>query len=250
MRALAVAVISVCSISTVLAESLVDQPLVDQSQAPQEASTAAASSTGTSLPAWLHSGEVVDRALPSWLQFGGDGDERVLGPSDWINAGRFLCSSHARTNESPDGEFSVQGLPPWRLRQRSQWRMRRTPNPSLVRPITICRIRAIPVRRTHSLRAENPDSVWSPETDRGTFAVARKRVESGGWTRQVTARAREAAHPYGYMHLKQARLPIPTRPRTSINLPERLPLRKLWSSSLGFLSLLANWQSDCGNMHN
>jgi hypothetical protein len=43
--------------------------------------------------------------------------------------------------------------------------------------------------------------------------------------------------------------PFQTRPRTSINLPEQLPLRKLWSSSLGFLSLLANWQSDCGNMH-
>jgi hypothetical protein len=36
---------------------------------------------------------------------------------------------------------------------------------------------------------------WSPSTDSGTvkpvkysFALARKRVESGGWTRQVTAR--------------------------------------------------------------
>jgi oxalate decarboxylase len=73
-----------------------------------------------------------------------------------------------------------------------------------------------PGPKNSQLEAENPDSVWSPETDRGTvpafkysFAVARKRVESGGCTRQVTARAREAAHPYGYMHLKQARLPIP-----------------------------------------
>jgi len=46
-----------------------------------------------------------------------------------------------------------------------------------------------------SLEAENPNSVWSPETDHGTvrpfkysFALARKRVESGGWTRQVTSR--------------------------------------------------------------
>ncbi len=45
------------------------------------------------------------------------------------------------------------------------------------------------------LEAENPDSVWPPETDNGTvkpfkysFSLARKRVESGGWTRQVTAR--------------------------------------------------------------
>jgi oxalate decarboxylase len=45
------------------------------------------------------------------------------------------------------------------------------------------------------LAAENPDSEWSPPTDSGTvkpfkysFALARKRVESGGWTRQVTAR--------------------------------------------------------------
>src|ERR1022692_2509501 len=45
------------------------------------------------------------------------------------------------------------------------------------------------------LAAENPDSEWSPSTDSGTvkpfkysFALARKRVSSGGWTRQVTAR--------------------------------------------------------------
>jgi oxalate decarboxylase len=45
------------------------------------------------------------------------------------------------------------------------------------------------------LAAENPDSEWSPPTDSGTvkpfkysFSLARKRVESGGWTRQVTAR--------------------------------------------------------------
>src|ERR1700677_892340 len=45
------------------------------------------------------------------------------------------------------------------------------------------------------LAAENPDSEWAPSTDHGTvkpfkysFALARKRVESGGWTRQVTAR--------------------------------------------------------------
>ncbi len=45
------------------------------------------------------------------------------------------------------------------------------------------------------LAAENPDSEWSPSTDSGTvkpfkysFALARKRVLSGGWTRQVTAR--------------------------------------------------------------
>ncbi len=45
------------------------------------------------------------------------------------------------------------------------------------------------------LAAENPDSEWSPPTDSGTvkpfkysFSLSRKRVQSGGWTRQVTAR--------------------------------------------------------------
>jgi oxalate decarboxylase len=45
------------------------------------------------------------------------------------------------------------------------------------------------------LAAENPDSEWSPPTDSGTvkpfkysFALSHKRVQSGGWTRQVTAR--------------------------------------------------------------
>lgn len=46
-----------------------------------------------------------------------------------------------------------------------------------------------------ALDAENPSSVWPPETDNGTvhpfkysFSLAHKRIESGGWTRQVTAR--------------------------------------------------------------
>jgi len=45
------------------------------------------------------------------------------------------------------------------------------------------------------LEAQNPDSAHSPETDNGTvspfkysFALARTRFGSGGWTRQVTAR--------------------------------------------------------------
>jgi oxalate decarboxylase len=45
------------------------------------------------------------------------------------------------------------------------------------------------------LDKENPSSVWSPETDNGTvepfkysFSLAHKRIEGGGWTRQVTAR--------------------------------------------------------------
>jgi len=52
-----------------------------------------------------------------------------------------------------------------------------------------------PGPKNSALEAENPDSVWSPETDNGTvapfkysFALARKRVENGGWTRQVTVR--------------------------------------------------------------
>src|SRR5580698_5779437 len=45
------------------------------------------------------------------------------------------------------------------------------------------------------LDAENPDSVWSPSTDAGgqppfkySFALSHKRIEEGGWTRQVTVR--------------------------------------------------------------
>lgn len=52
-----------------------------------------------------------------------------------------------------------------------------------------------PGPKNSALDNENPDSVWSPETDNGTvppfkysFSLARKRIESGGWTRQVTAR--------------------------------------------------------------
>jgi oxalate decarboxylase len=46
-----------------------------------------------------------------------------------------------------------------------------------------------------SLDKENPDTEWPPSSDSGTvkpfkypFALAKKRIESGGWTRQVTAR--------------------------------------------------------------
>src|SRR3984885_6696392 len=52
-----------------------------------------------------------------------------------------------------------------------------------------------PGENNAALDAENPSSVWSPETDNGTvepfkysFALAHKRIENGGWTRQVTAR--------------------------------------------------------------
>jgi oxalate decarboxylase len=45
------------------------------------------------------------------------------------------------------------------------------------------------------VEGENPSAAWGVETDAGTvrpfkypFAMARKRIESGGWTRQVTAR--------------------------------------------------------------
>jgi oxalate decarboxylase len=45
------------------------------------------------------------------------------------------------------------------------------------------------------LAAQNPDSEWPPATDSGTikpfkysFSLAHKRIENGGWTRQVTAR--------------------------------------------------------------
>src|SRR5271156_6504470 len=52
-----------------------------------------------------------------------------------------------------------------------------------------------PGENNAALDAENPSSVWSPETDNGTvepfkysFALAHKRIENGGWTRQVTER--------------------------------------------------------------
>src|SRR5260370_41384640 len=45
------------------------------------------------------------------------------------------------------------------------------------------------------LDSENPDSVWPPETDAGgqhpfkySFSLAHKRIEAGGWTRQVNMR--------------------------------------------------------------
>jgi oxalate decarboxylase len=45
------------------------------------------------------------------------------------------------------------------------------------------------------LEAQEPDSMYPPETDAGgqppfkySFALAHKRIESGGWTRQVTVR--------------------------------------------------------------
>src|SRR5438270_1268473 len=52
-----------------------------------------------------------------------------------------------------------------------------------------------PGPKNAALEAENPNSVWGPKTDRGTvspfkysFALARKRITNGGWTRQVTVR--------------------------------------------------------------
>src|SRR6201992_2878196 len=52
-----------------------------------------------------------------------------------------------------------------------------------------------PGENNTALDDENPSSVWSPETDNGTvepfkysFALAHKRIEDGGWTRQVTSR--------------------------------------------------------------
>ncbi|MGC2399628.1 MAG: cupin domain-containing protein [Acidobacteriaceae bacterium] len=52
-----------------------------------------------------------------------------------------------------------------------------------------------PGENNQALDDENPSSVWSPETDNGTvepfkysFGLAHKRIENGGWTRQVTAR--------------------------------------------------------------
>jgi oxalate decarboxylase len=52
-----------------------------------------------------------------------------------------------------------------------------------------------PGPRNLPLAKANPDSEWPPETDNGSvkpfkysFALSRKRVENGGWTRQVTVR--------------------------------------------------------------
>ena len=46
-----------------------------------------------------------------------------------------------------------------------------------------------------AMDAENPSSVWPPETDNGgvepfkySFSMAHKRIEAGGWTRQITER--------------------------------------------------------------
>jgi oxalate decarboxylase len=49
--------------------------------------------------------------------------------------------------------------------------------------------------RNFPLAHENPDSEWPPETDHGnvrpfkySFTLAHKRIDSGGWTRQITVR--------------------------------------------------------------
>lgn len=53
----------------------------------------------------------------------------------------------------------------------------------------------VPGPKNPPLANENPDSVFSPETDNGSvkafkypFALSRRRIEKGGWTRQVTVR--------------------------------------------------------------
>jgi oxalate decarboxylase len=52
-----------------------------------------------------------------------------------------------------------------------------------------------PVQHNTQLDDQNPNSVWSPVTDAGgqppfkyPFSFAHKRIDSGGWTRQVTVR--------------------------------------------------------------
>jgi oxalate decarboxylase len=52
-----------------------------------------------------------------------------------------------------------------------------------------------PTVKNTTLDEQNPSSVWSPATDAGdqppfkySFSLSHKRVESGGWTRQVTVR--------------------------------------------------------------
>jgi oxalate decarboxylase len=49
--------------------------------------------------------------------------------------------------------------------------------------------------RNLPLAHENPDSEWPPETDHGdvrpfkySFSLSHKRIDSSGWTRQVTVR--------------------------------------------------------------
>ena len=53
----------------------------------------------------------------------------------------------------------------------------------------------MPGPRNRPLEQENPDSEFPPDTDNGSvrpfkysFSLSRKRIESGGWTRQVTVR--------------------------------------------------------------
>jgi oxalate decarboxylase len=52
-----------------------------------------------------------------------------------------------------------------------------------------------PVQNNDPLDKENPNSVWAPATDAGgqppfkySFSLSHKRLEEGGWTRQVTVR--------------------------------------------------------------
>lgn len=52
-----------------------------------------------------------------------------------------------------------------------------------------------PLPHNQILDAQNPDSIWPPETDSGgvqtfkwSFSLAKKEIDSGGWTRQGTVR--------------------------------------------------------------
>src|SRR5260370_42266757 len=52
-----------------------------------------------------------------------------------------------------------------------------------------------PGPKNQMLDDENPSSNWSPQTDAGgqppfkySFSLSHKRIEEGGWTRQVTVR--------------------------------------------------------------
>ena len=66
-------------------------------------------------------------------------------------------------------------------------------------------------------------------------------------TRLVRSRGLEPPHPYGYMHLKHARLPIPPRPQISKLVPTSShSYLKLVSGALGWLSVAQTIESGRG----
>ncbi len=92
--------ISVCTIGAACAQLPTEAPQRDKPRASLNDSSTTAPRAAPSPPAWVHPLEAVDRALPTWLQFGGEFRTRVESP-DGIRYTRtrdFYVLSRLRLN--------------------------------------------------------------------------------------------------------------------------------------------------------